>query len=614
VRRLLALGGVLAGLALAGPAGAATYPVQTCTNGSLAGWSHFNFGDWSSWSNGCGVPGAGLAAAIETAPGSSAGWRFSAPPDTDIAAFRVTRSFSLAANRPYGTSVYVLATAGSGRDYVNWYANYGGSLSSPPSAEAASGLTGQTTLTAKVDCGGGAACTGPSGLVVYDAWLDLRDDAAPAITAASGTLLASGAQKGTRALSFSATDRGGGLARAQLLVDGLPAVDGPVDAGAASCSGPPFAAAVPCPLSASATLRLDTTRLAEGRHEAELLVSDATGVNRTRYGPFAFVVDNVPPPAAVSPPRVTGTARQGGTLVAEDGTWSGAALTMTRAWQRQERGGWEDIAGATGVTYVATSEDVGHRLRVRVRAGNADGTGEAVSEPTAAVAAAPAGPSPTATPAPAGPSPTATPAPPESPRPAAPGAPAADQRAVVRVAFETEGRTAATLPWGQTRRVVGSVLGSDGQPLAGVRVEVASLLRVRAAVPVPLRAATTDGGGRFSYVLPAGVSRTVTFAYRAAHATITVRVIAHVVMRARRARGVVHLSGRVPGAPDGLRKRVELQVRRGDAWRPFATTRLTLTGGRFTYRARASASRWRAVIRGEPGWPFVTASSTTVKA
>jgi hypothetical protein len=602
VRRLLALGAVLAGLALAGPAGAATYPVQTCVNGSLAGWSHFNFGEWSSWSNGCGVPGAGMAAGIDTAPGSSAGWRFSAPPDTDIAAFQVTRSFSLAPNRPYGTSVYVLATAGFGRDYVNWFPNYGGSLSSLPAAEGFSGLTGQTSLSVHVDCGGGAACTGRSSLVVYDAWVDLRDDDAPAITAASGTLLDSGAQKGTRAVSFSATDRGGGLARAQLLVDGQPAVDHTVDAGAASCSGPPYAAVVPCPLSASATLRLDTTRLAEGRHEAELVVWDATGVNRTRYGPFAFAVDNVPAPSAVSPPRVSGTARQGETLVAADGTWSGAALSVTRRWQRQEHGGWEDIAGATGLSYVATAEDVGHRLRVQVRAGNAEGTGEAVSEPTAPVAAA------------AAPGPTATPAPQESPRLAAPDAPPADERAVVRVAFETAGRTAATLRWGQARRVVGTVQGPGGRPLAGVRVEVTSLARVRAAAPVPLRAARADGAGRFSYVLPAGVSRTVTFAYRAAHATITVRVVPHIVMRVHRAGGVVRLSGNVPGAPDGLRKRVELQVRRGHAWRPFATTRLTPTGGRFTYRARTRASRWRAVIRSEPGWPFLTASSTAAKA
>jgi hypothetical protein len=598
-----ALALVLAAL-LPGPAHAATYAVQTCTNGSLAGWTHFNLGDWSSTGNGCGVPGAGMSAEIDAPAWSTAGWRFTAPADTEIAGFRVTRSYRLAADRPYGTSVYSLATEGSGRDYRAGDVNLGGARTVPPATEVASGLTGQTALSVHVDCAGGLGCTGRSGLVVFDARLELSDDAAPAITATSGTLLAAGPLAGTRALSFSATDRGGGLLRARLLVDGQTLAEGSLDAGATACAGPPFAAVVPCPLSASTTLALDTRRLAEGRHEVQLVVFDATGVNKAVHGPVEVFVDNVPPPASVSAPRLAGTAREGETLVAADGEWTGAGLTLARRWQRLEDGAWEDVDGADGVAYTVARGDVGRRLRVRVRASNAEGAAEAASAPTAVVTGLAA-----ATPAP-------SPAPP--PGPVVPGAPIApvaipapaDGRAVLRAVFESAGRSATTLRWGESRRIAGTLRRPDGQPIAAARIAVTSLARVASAAPVPLAAATTDGDGRFTYTLRPGVSRTLTFAYGAARATVAARVIPHVILHARRSGTVVRLSGRIPGTPAGLRKRVELQVRRGTTWRTFTTTRLTSTGGRFSYRHRTRATRFRAVVRAEPGWPFLTASAT----
>jgi hypothetical protein len=187
------------------------------------------------------------------------------------------------------------------------------------------------------------------------------------------------------------------------------------------------------------------------------------------------------------------------------------------------------------------------------------------------------------------------------------------ERAVLRVVFESVGRSATTLRWRESRRIAGTLRRPDGQPIAGARIAVTSLARVASAAPVPLPAATTDGDGRFTYTLRPGVSRTLTFTYGAARAAVTGRVIPHIVLRARRSGTIVRLSGRIPGAPAGLRKRVELQVRRGTIWRTFTTTRLTLTGGRFTYRHRTHATRFRAVIRTEPGWPFLT-SSTTARA
>jgi hypothetical protein len=591
-----------------GVARAAVYTVDTCGGGTYSGWAPFHAGAWSRWWNdGCWGPGYGLGAISGTAGGAVSGWRFSAPADTEIAAFRVSRAYVLAGNRPFGSTVYSLVSEGPGQRYYNWIPN----LASDPvrsgvGTETASGLTGQTALLARVECGGPFDCTGEATLGVYSAQLDLRDDLSPAIATVSGSLLAAGRVKGTRSLSYAATDRGGGLWRRQLAVDGQARVDGVIDGKDGTCTGGVYRAVVPCRLAASDTLALDTTQLAEGPHDVELAIWDATAVNRTRYGPFQITVDNIPPPASASAPRISGTAAQGVTLVADDGTWTGSGLTFARRWQRYEGGAWQDVADATGRSYVVAAEDAGHRLRVRVRVANAEGAAEAVSEPTAVVAAAGTAPAPTSTPDPA-PAWSAPVLGGPAPQPARGGA-------ILTAAFESAGAAAATVRWGWSRRVAGTLRDLDGRPLAGARVDVTSRARVAAAAPVPLPPATTDASGRFGYVVTAGVSRAVTFHYGAAAATVIVRVIPHVTLRAARSGGAVRLAGRVVGAPAGLRKVVELQARQGRAWRTFATTRLAPLGGTFQYRHRTAARRFRTVVRAEPGWPFLTAGSAPARA
>ncbi len=321
----------------AGPARGATYTVESCSNGSLSGWSPFQYGLWSAWGSSCAGAGGAMGASISTAAGSTAGWTFTAPADTDIAGFRLTRAYSLPANQPYGTGVYVLRTTGSGSGYYNAHANFGGAFSQGLATETAAGLSGQTALTVRVDCGGGGVCTGAGAVTVAAALIDLRDDFSPSLGTVSGSLLAPGVLKGTRALSYAATDRGSGIYREQVVVDGVVRSD--------RLSGCSFAHVVPCALSTSGTVTLDTTGLADGEHDLELILWDATLTNHVRYGPVRIVVDNVPPPLATSLPRIYGTASEGATLYADDGTWSGEGLTLTRRWQRHEDGDWEDIAG-----------------------------------------------------------------------------------------------------------------------------------------------------------------------------------------------------------------------------------------------------------------------------
>ncbi|MEA2199929.1 MAG: large repetitive protein [Solirubrobacteraceae bacterium] len=98
------------------------------------------------------------------------------------------------------------------------------------------------------------------------------------------------------------------------------------------------------------------------------------------------------PPLNGSQPTISGIAKQGGSLRARKGTWTGTLpLSFAYRWTRCDAAGeaCEDIPAATAVLYKATHEDVGHTLRVVLTASNGEGSSSATSRQTAAVAVAP---------------------------------------------------------------------------------------------------------------------------------------------------------------------------------------------------------------------------------
>ena len=99
----------------------------------------------------------------------------------------------------------------------------------------------------------------------------------------------------------------------------------------------------------------------------------------------------IAPPRNTALPTISGTARVGRTLTGNNGTWSGSQpMSFAYQWLRCTTNSIAScvaITGATAKTYVPTSADIDFRMRVRVIATNAGGSGTATSAATARVRA-----------------------------------------------------------------------------------------------------------------------------------------------------------------------------------------------------------------------------------
>jgi uncharacterized repeat protein (TIGR01451 family) len=101
------------------------------------------------------------------------------------------------------------------------------------------------------------------------------------------------------------------------------------------------------------------------------------------------------PPANTVAPTISGTAQEGQTLTANNGTWTGVpSPTFTYQWRRCDVSGNScvGISGGTASTYVVSSSDVGGTIRVAVTGTNTVGSATAVSAQTGTIAAASAAP------------------------------------------------------------------------------------------------------------------------------------------------------------------------------------------------------------------------------
>jgi hypothetical protein len=118
--------------------------------------------------------------------------------------------------------------------------------------------------------------------------------------------------------------------------------------------------------------------------------TNVDGTATANSAPTANVAFTSSPPSNSALPTVTGTAKEGQTLTAQNGSWSGAQpQSYSYEWQRCDASGnnCAFLNGALASSYTLGFGDVGSTLRVTVTATNTDGTASASSTATAVVIA-----------------------------------------------------------------------------------------------------------------------------------------------------------------------------------------------------------------------------------
>jgi hypothetical protein len=188
---------------------------------------------------------------------------------------------------------------------------------------------------------------------------------------------------------------------------------------------------------------------------------------------------------------------------------------------------------------------------------------------------------------------------------------------------------AVTIPFGKRAVAKGSLEAENGAPLADEVVDVYAQSAAAGSAFERIGAVRTDPKGGFSYTLPVGTSRAVTFRFegsgrhRSSEAVVTVKVpavstIAATPKRVRNGQSIL-LRGRLRSLPIPTAGKVlDLQAFYRGRWRTFATPRAK-TNGKWSYRYRFGATRgtvtypFRVLIRPESAYPYDLGYSPTVR-
>ena len=621
----LALVGALVGLAL--PAISIGNPmiVAACHGPSGEpvghdGWVNERTADGDMYAtDSCGARGSG-SLGLELAPNgggypdqAQTDWLFQAPVWGKIVAYQVELGDSYALPWTGAGEGQVFVTGSDETDPIYDYRNLAfGALGAstitrtPPAPD--------SSVMINVSCDGlDGRCADNVRVARVDlsaAQITLEDPTSPTVDSASGSLLASAPLRGAANVYVQAADEGPGVYSAWLRVDGTPTTPVIFDSNGGWCQSLAtsatgtriFAHPEPCPRRASGTLTLDTAQFSDGQHTVRVLVDDASGNTSTALE-TTITTDNAP--VETAGPTVTGDAGSspGVTLTAQPGIWdapSGAGpITLGYRWQRCDTSGGacDDIPGAHSESYVVSSADVGHELRVVIDASDADGLTGAVSAATATV-----GP-------PAG----------WQGAPNGLGASDAAHLTLNRAKALSRPFSASSL------RLRGLLRSASGEPIVGARLDV--LEQAVGGSAAAIGHLSTDASGAFALRVPPGPSRTVTIAYRsfaldtgyAAAASIAERVgggVAFQVSPQRTARYRTNtLKGRVLAAVTRARMIVELLDLYRGRMEPFRTPR-TDAHGRFQVRYHSEGAigsfPFRARVRGgQLGFPYAAGVSQT---
>jgi hypothetical protein len=320
---VLVLAAAMALLALVPPgtaSAAGDYRVWSCRDAagaSLATDAWIPFGNVANplaHSDTCAAAGGWLGAQMidpaDYAGGALTGYWLTAPPGTSITGYRVEMA-GRTSSPPGGTHFELglllggdpLVATGNGCNTDLDPCTFGdlaAAWNDPANVFTASalsldGLSFAATCTAPSACIAGAnASPYPAFGRLYRSQVVLADPQAPIVGALGGSAAADGVLSGRRTVIADVSDVGGGVWRAQLVVDGT--VVDQID-GQGRCAQP-FTSVAPCPNALQERFELDTTALADGPHQLVVRAWDAA-MNLTDSAPRAVIVDNAPAPATV---------------------------------------------------------------------------------------------------------------------------------------------------------------------------------------------------------------------------------------------------------------------------------------------------------------------------
>lgn len=287
-------------LALSANAHADTYTVHACQTPAglaapAAGWQGTRAGSAEA-TNGCAPSGLGVAL-VGAGPwdgGTGANQQFAAPADTRITRIRMRRATrGLAPSGGQALGYYLRA---DGRVLEGCAPGPGSACVGDLSGDVDAGGLDAAVVRFNAGCGaffpdvcGGA----PLRVDAASAAVTLRDALPPSVSnvRVSGTEGAS--TKVT--VGFDAADRGGGVYRRLIKVDGKLVGAEPVagdtcaDAVPGDADAYQFVAPVPCPASAPGqSTTVDVGRLPAGEHVVEVLAEDAAGNTTPVYGPVTL--------------------------------------------------------------------------------------------------------------------------------------------------------------------------------------------------------------------------------------------------------------------------------------------------------------------------------------
>jgi hypothetical protein len=295
---LAALAAALLTVAAPSIASADTYTVFSCKgptgvpNGA-PGWAPAATGVGHAV-NAC--PSAGpLSAFIDVDPvgTASATWRFNAPTDTRIVRFAAQRRTSGVTTTLLSKDAsYVLETDAANLEVcdISVTSSCKSDLTDPIDKQGVdAGFVRFRVLCTNT----GDHCPDPLRADFDTMQIGLKDALAPAVSGVN--VIDSGDRSGVLTVGFSASDRGGGVYRAVVSVDGKP-VAGQLLGGADCTDANPsdadpyeFLVPVPCPAAVSgAVVKVDAKSLARGPHGVEIAVEDAAGNSTSVFGPVQF--------------------------------------------------------------------------------------------------------------------------------------------------------------------------------------------------------------------------------------------------------------------------------------------------------------------------------------